>query len=874
MKESDGKRRRRHTPVICGVVLAITGFLCGGLATAEPTSIRGSRMALSAAEVEMLQQQVSLDFQAAIDAKDRCDEEAFAKIVATLLGKLRYANASTTEMVRLSSEMASALGEMAEELRALLPQEAGAVDLVTRAGKVAAGQLPVVGLAINIVDELGELADQNAAVGAAGSVLRRIGEQLRALREVLENAERWQALHDEIAGVIERVQAYRWGPCFGPGDAPPSPSDDGAGGDVSKKDLTTVDGTGDAVGSTLVRIPPDENQDKSVVADDDRIDPDSDYIVAAQCHEPRVVSGRDLIRDRGARLRSSRRRFWVEPCESPEQALNTIRFLLAIAGIPFDPERDPYAIARHGKACLVSLEEGAPSAAKVAPGCVQTERKPDPPPFERGGGVPPANDDPGVDEIVVEPIDPKDPLVETNQPSRIARPAAPAPFPDDPFFRSVGSWGQPYRDQWGLHRIGFAAAAGEGAPSLWPAAATPVVVAVVDTGIDLTHPELVGALWTNQRDLPGNGLDDDGNGYVDDLYGWNFVDGNHDVSDLNGHGTVTAGIIAAWTGNGSGIAGVNPWARIMPLKVASWKGDAWNFDIADAIRYAADNGARVINVSIAGERLRRSEYLAVAYARSKGAIVVAAAGNEGRDVGGYSPAGLPGVVTVAASDLDDRRTGFSNWGAGVDLAAPGVDILSLRARQSDLLEFEREDYVAGTAIVGKDRRQYRLTGTSFSAPFVSGVASLILALRPELTATQVTRMLMHSARDIETPGWDQYTGYGLLDAKAALAADPDYYVLPRIRSVAGVKSKEGFVLQVTGRAMASDFGKAWVEIGRGGEPQEWVRASEEIVRPIADGLLASIPAARFAGSRTWTVRLVVVHANGTRREARFKLEVG
>jgi len=540
--------------------------------------------------------------------------------------------------------------------------------------------------------------------------------------------------------------------------------------------------------------------------------------------------------------------------------------------VAFDPRTSNYVIERQPPGCTVLVDDPPDATATVAPGCA-------PPVTGTAGGgtatgVPPGNDDPGVDDTPVTPIDPGVPVLESNLPSKPAQTLPDPPFPNDPFYRSAGTWRQAYPDQWGLHRIGFAPDSPGQARSLWPDDAEPVVVAVLDTGIDQTHPELMGAVWFNEREIPGNGLDDEGNGYVDDVYGWNFADGNNDVADLNGHGTVVAGIIAAWTDNGTGLAGVNPWARIMAVKIARWSGDAWNFDIADAIRYAADNGARVINVSFEGQRLRRTEHLAVAYARSKGVIVVAAAGNSGSDIRGYSPGGLPGVVTVAATDVNDARAGFSNWGAGVDLSAPGVDILSLRARQTDLLKFSRDDYRAGAAIVGDDRGYYRLTGTSFAAPFVSGVASLILSMRPDLTDKRVTRMLMHTARDIETPGWDQYTGYGLLDAGAAVRADPDYYVLSRIRSVAGVQTSDGFVVQVTGRAMADDFGRAWIEIGQGGDPQDWIKVSEDLTNPIDEGLLVSIPAARFAGSNQWTVRLIVEHANGSRREARFNLEVG
>jgi len=445
-------------------------------------------------------------------------------------------------------------------------------------------------------------------------------------------------------------------------------------------------------------------------------------------------------------------------------------------------------------------------------------------------------------------------------------------FPNDPLFKSRGSWGQNYFDQWGLRRIGFKPTTVK--ESLWPKKAKPVIVAVIDTGIDRSHPEISASLWKNEKEIPNNGKDDDKNGYVDDVHGWNFVDKSNDIRDINGHGTITAGIIAALTNNKVGIAGVNPWAKIMPIKAMEWDGRGWAFDIAKAIIYAVNNGARVINISIGGKRLNRMELLAVNYARRKGVIVVAAAGNEGVNTKEFSPAGLPGVVTVAATGPDDKRVGYSGWGTNVDIAAPGVDILSLRAKRTDLLKFEKKDYKPGTAFVGKDKDYYRVTGTSFSAPFVTGVASLILSKNPKLSGMQVTRMILHSARDIDVPGWDQFTGYGLLDARAAIKADPDFYVLSRIFKVGGTKKEGKFFIEVSGRARADKFKRAWIEAGQGNNPKEWIKVSEDITNPVNKGSLALIAPSHFRGAKEWTLRLIVEHQNGFKRESRFNLKLG
>jgi subtilisin family serine protease len=480
----------------------------------------------------------------------------------------------------------------------------------------------------------------------------------------------------------------------------------------------------------------------------------------------------------------------------------------------------------------------------------------------------PTDDDPGVDDVPLIPLPPGTVIIIGDDPSGIQQADK---FPNDPFFLSRGSWGETYFDQWGLRRIGFKP--GTAKQSLWPEKASPVVVAVIDTGIDMFHPELLGAIWRNKKEIPNNGIDDDKNGYVDDVYGWNFVDKNNDIRDINGHGTVTSGIIAAWPNNRIGIAGVNPWAQIMPVKAMEWNGRGWAFDIADAVKYAADNGARVINISLGGKKLNRAQMMAVKYARDRGVIIVAAAGNEGENTDNFSPAGLPGIVTVAATGPDDRRVGYSSWGHGVDIAAPGVDILSLRARRTDLLTFEKKDYKPGTAFVGKDKRYYRITGTSFAAPYVSGVASLILSIHPELTDKQVIRMILHSAEDIDIPGWDQFTGYGLLDARAALKADPDFYVISRISKVGGMRQDGRFVIGISGRAMADKFSRAWIEAGEGQDPTQWKKVSEDMTAPVNRGLLALVSPEHFRGASTWTLRLVVEHENGSKRMSTYDLKL-
>ncbi len=446
--------------------------------------------------------------------------------------------------------------------------------------------------------------------------------------------------------------------------------------------------------------------------------------------------------------------------------------------------------------------------------------------------------------------------------------------PNDPYFNGKGAWGQDHDDQWGLKRIGLDPGK-DFAWTLLGAKPKSVVVAVIDTGLDWNHLDFDWRnLWRNPKEKPGNGKDDDGNGYVDDVIGWDFLADANTPWDHDGHGTLVAGIIAAAGNNKVGIAGVNPHARIMVLKALNAFGQTRASYIAKAIVYAADNGARIVNLSVGGENLTEIEKAAIAYARKKGVLVVVAAGNEGIEVGKFGPAGADGVLTVAATNLDDSHPAFSNWGPEVDLAAPGVDILSLRARRTDtVLGIPGVAYTAGSAYVGKDKRYYRVSGTSFAAPFVAGVASLVLSKQPDLTLEQLETILKQSAEDIQTPGFDQFSGAGLVNARRALTLDPSFAIEAAITGIEVIEIEGQPAVSVIGTAAANAFAGATLEIGQGENPKSF-KSTGAKVKSVAGGPLGAIAAKEFRGAPVWTIRLTVTHANGEVREARFVLDVG
>lgn len=284
--------------------------------------------------------------------------------------------------------------------------------------------------------------------------------------------------------------------------------------------------------------------------------------------------------------------------------------------------------------------------------------------------------------------------------------------PNDPLFAS----------QWALGTIGAA--------EVWDTCrgTSDVIVALIDTGVDLNHRDLQGNLWVNDSELHGlDGVDDDKNGYTDDVCGYNFAYNNSDSQDDHGHGTHCAGTVAAVGNNGLDVTGICWNARIMPLKVLGADGDGSAADAAVAIYYAVANGADVISGSWGSEDTSKLLEEAVAHAQRQGVPVVAAAGNESSDAPFY-PAAYPEVIAVAATQKSDRRWYLSNYGHWVDIAAPGRDILSLRA--------------AGTSAgVARDPFTTKMSGTSMAAPHVSAACALLLSANPFLTVLEIREML-------------------------------------------------------------------------------------------------------------------------------------
>jgi subtilisin family serine protease len=388
-----------------------------------------------------------------------------------------------------------------------------------------------------------------------------------------------------------------------------------------------------------------------------------------------------------------------------------------------------------------------------------------------------------------------DPLVEIAEPNLIRR-IFQTP-PDDPFFSEL----------WGLHNTGQAheigdppPATSEGAPDAdldlleaWESQTghPETVIAVLDSGVDTAHPDLVDSLWINPGEIPDNGIDDEGNGYVDDVNGYDFVNDDPEPEDTTPHGTHVAGIIAAQRDNDTGVAGVCPDCSVMALKIGEEE-EIFLDEMLEAIAYATQNGAAIINGSFAGGPWSRLERDAFQAAGDAGILSVLAAGNAtaDNDLALVTPQGflaspsfpasyaLPTILSVAASnDRDEygyrtgcalrgqpkRRCVFTSWGHdSVDVAAPGVDVLS--------------------TLPGSGYAHFN--GTSMATPHVSGVAGLVKSEHPGYTPLQVKNAIMNSVDTPATlksldvlesgPSSGSFTRTdGRVNANAALTGDAD-----------------------------------------------------------------------------------------------------
>ncbi|MGN6599644.1 MAG: S8 family serine peptidase [Actinomycetes bacterium] len=368
------------------------------------------------------------------------------------------------------------------------------------------------------------------------------------------------------------------------------------------------------------------------------------------------------------------------------------------------------------------------------------------------------------------------------------------------------------RSQWGLDALH--------AEDAWALhTATGQVVAVVDTGVDAGHPDLAGAVLRGadfRTNESGTRIAPTGDGRADPV----------------GHGTHVAGIVAAIADNGTGVAGLARGATVLPVRVLDASGGGYDSDVANGITWAADHGAGVINLSLGGPDNDSATEAAVAYAQSKGVVVVAAAGNSGEVCDGSNtgecgnqvdyPAAYPGVLAVAAVDDQQQRPSFSESQPYVGVAAPGVDILSTYPRDLAAQEVT-PPYVP-------------LSGTSMAAPFVSAAAALVRAERPDLDPAAVVSLLESTATDLESPGRDNDTGYGLVNPLAALTAALPSQAPTAATASMGVLSAASAVSQADGSADATSGGFELNLVGAGAAALGYTSGNPARIAPPLSGV--------------------------------------
>lgn len=332
-----------------------------------------------------------------------------------------------------------------------------------------------------------------------------------------------------------------------------------------------------------------------------------------------------------------------------------------------------------------------------------------------------------------------------------------------------------YSKQWYLNKLNM--------PQIWSqeTGERRIIIAVIDSGVDIDHPDLHDNIWVNQNEILGDGIDNDHNGYIDDINGWDFIEESNDPTpkyELNCfkrqtcieeailHGTFISGVAAAIGNNGMGVAGMSWRTQIMPLRVLSQNGSGNTLDVIQAVNYAIDNQADIINLSFVGDTYDPALELALNKAYQSGLLIVVAAGNEdllGRtvdlDVQKMYPVcheGLNGeniIIGVGASDQANQLTAYSNYGSScVDVVAPGDNFFGLLVYDPAVVNLK--NYYGGG-----------FAGTSVAAPVVAGLAALIKAYKPNLTNQQITDLILNNTDNIdkENPDYIGKLGKGLVN---------------------------------------------------------------------------------------------------------------
>lgn len=379
-------------------------------------------------------------------------------------------------------------------------------------------------------------------------------------------------------------------------------------------------------------------------------------------------------------------------------------------------------------------------------------------------------------------------------------------------------------------------------PGAWDIAtgSSDIIIAILDTGIDLTHPEFTGKL----------------------VAGYNALTQIGSPVDNRGHGTHVAGIAAALTNNGVGVAGVSWGARIMPIKVLDTGGRGSDSTIARGINWAVDNGAKVINLSLGGTSYSNTVYNSVQRARRSGVLLFAAAGND--YLSGNPklyPAAYDGVIAVGATDNLDRRASYSQTGDYIQFVAPGGDPYG-----DD--DADPNHWITSTWRRASGTAYAMASGTSQSSPIAAGLAALIWSVKPDLSSDEVLEIMRSTAVDLGKPGWDPEYGYGRIDVGAALRAVGGTGTKNEMKAFITAPKPGEFIsgiVGVYGKIEGSSIVSYRVQFGIGDSPKSWYDlASKSGVPP--EGVVAQWDTTQLVDG-TYTLKLVASSAGGMSSES-------
>ncbi len=397
-----------------------------------------------------------------------------------------------------------------------------------------------------------------------------------------------------------------------------------------------------------------------------------------------------------------------------------------------------------------------------------------------------------------------------------------------------------------------------------------VLIGIIDTGIDYLHPDLRNKIFINPGETgtdktgenkESNGIDDDGNGFIDDYMGWDFTDRrgfpfdstggdylgwDNNPMDENGHGTFIAGIIAAQTNNRIGIAGAAPDIKILNIRAFDPSGYGEEDDVAAGILYAVKMGVKVINMSFGDTQYSEVLKDVIKYAYDRGVVLVASSGNSG-DESEHYPSGYSEVISVGNSTQDDYVASSSSYGSTLDLVAPGTDILT----------------------TAKGGGYSTVSGTSASAPFVSAAAGLILSKR-NFTNEEVKQILKYPADDIDTRGWDEHSGAGRLNLFRALSVLAPSVV--KFNSPLQDFATDSDSLAVNASILSAYFQSYALYIGTGLNPQKWTTLIQNGTYQFDKRNIYSLNTASLADS-VYCLRLVVNMTTGFSAEERVNFYV-